>query len=109
MRPETYKMAMSILLKFQTLKCDISRTILHIEVSDGSFCIFHALSFELNLFFDRTCPLKQFSLHDFHAWMRTTSKIQRNNSQDVQFGPSFAGKTLSVRLIAPTRAQRIAD
>ena len=36
-----------------------SRTIWRIEVSDGSlFCIFHALSFERNLFFDRTCPLK---------------------------------------------------
>ena len=59
MRLETYKMASSILLKFQTLKCDISRTIWRIEVSDGSlFCIFHALSFERNLFFDRTCPLK---------------------------------------------------
>ena len=23
------------------------------------FCIFHALSFEINLFFDRTCPLKK--------------------------------------------------
>ena len=52
-------MATSILLKFQTLKCDISRTIWRIQVSDGSlFCIFHALSFERNLFFDRTCPLK---------------------------------------------------
>ena len=49
---------MSILFKFLTLKCDISRTIWRIEVSDGSlFCIFHTLSFELNLFFDRTCPL----------------------------------------------------
>ena len=58
MRLETYKMAASIFLKFLTLKCDISRTIWRIEVSDGSlFCIFHALSFELNLFFDRTCPL----------------------------------------------------
>ena len=51
-------MATSTILKFLTLKCDISRTIWRIEVSDGSlFCIFHALSFELNLFFDRTCPL----------------------------------------------------
>ena len=58
MRLETYKMATSILLKFQTLKCDISRTIWRIEVSDGSlFCIFHTLSFERNLFFDRTCHL----------------------------------------------------
>ena len=62
MRLETYKMAMSILLKFQTLKCDISRTIWRIEVSNGSlFCIFHALSFELNLFFDRTCSLNFWS------------------------------------------------
>ena len=31
---------------------------LAIEVSDGSFvCIFHDLSFELNLFFDRRFPL----------------------------------------------------
>ena len=59
MRLETYKMATSILLKFLTLKCDISRTIWRIEVSDGLlFCIFHALSFDLNLFFDRTCPLR---------------------------------------------------
>ena len=44
-----YKMATSILLKFLTLKWDISRTIWQIEVSDGSFfCIFHVLSFELN-------------------------------------------------------------
>ena len=52
-------MATSILLKFLTLKCDISRTIQRIEASDGSlFCIFHALSFECDLFFDRSCPLK---------------------------------------------------
>ena len=58
MRLETYKMATSILLKFLTLNCDISRTIWRIEFSDGSlFCIFHALSFERNVFFDRTCPL----------------------------------------------------
>ena len=58
MRLETYKMATSILLKFHTLKCDISRTIWRIEVSDGLlFCTFHAFSFEHNVFFDRTCPL----------------------------------------------------
>ena len=52
-------MAMSILLKFLTLKWNISRTIGHIEVSDGSsFCIFQALSFELN-FFDWRFPLRQ--------------------------------------------------
>ena len=52
-RLKTYKMAMSILLRFLTLKWDISRTIWRIEVSDGSlffFCIFHTLSFELDFF-----------------------------------------------------------
>ena len=44
-------MVTSILLKFLTLKWNISRTIWRIEVSDGSFFfIFHALSFELNFF-----------------------------------------------------------
>ena len=52
MRPKTYKMAMSILPKFLTLKWNILRTIWRVEVGDGSFfCIFHALSFELNSFF----------------------------------------------------------
>ena len=41
------------LAQIPTLKWVISRTIWSIEVSDGScfFCIFHALSFELNFFF----------------------------------------------------------
>ena len=56
-------MATSILLKFLTLKWNISRTIGRIEVGDGSFfCIFHALSFELNFFFDRRFPLR------FNVW-----------------------------------------
>ena len=39
------------LFKFLTLKWNISRTILRIETGDSSlFCIFHDLSFELNLF-----------------------------------------------------------
>ena len=51
-------MAAFILLKFLTLKWAISRTIWRIKVSDGSFFfIFHALSFELNFFFDRSFPL----------------------------------------------------
>ena len=55
---KTYKIAMSILTKFLTLKLNISRTIWRIEVGDGSFfCISHALSFELNFFFDRRFPL----------------------------------------------------
>ena len=54
---KTYKIAMSILLKFLTFGRDISRTIWHIEVSDGSFFrIFQAHSFELNVFFDRSFP-----------------------------------------------------
>ena len=58
MRLKTYKMPMSILLKFLTLRWDISRTIWRIEVSDGSFfCVFHALSCEFNLFLDRSFPL----------------------------------------------------
>ena len=56
---ETYKMEMSILPKFLTLKWNISRTIWYIEVGDGSFfCVFHALAFELNFFFDQRFPLQ---------------------------------------------------
>ena len=48
------------LVQFLTLKWNISRTIWRIEVGDGSFFlffIFHALSFERNLFFDRRFPI----------------------------------------------------
>ena len=97
MRLETYKMAASIFLKFLTLKCNISRTILRIEVSDGSlFCIFHALSFELNLFFDRTCPLTVFlglpknkvgkcikSIHVYHLWVLTGFSAKSENKYVV--------------------------
>ena len=39
---------------------DISRTIWRIEVSASLvFCIFHALSFKLNLLFDQSFPLNQ--------------------------------------------------
>ena len=63
MRLKTYKMAMSILPKFLILKWNILRTIWRLEVGDGSFsCIFHALSFELNLLFDRRCPLSLVSI-----------------------------------------------
>ena len=55
-------MAMSILPKFLTLKWNISRTIWRIEVCDGSFfCIFYALSLELNFVFDRRFPLNTVS------------------------------------------------
>ena len=44
--------------QIRDLKWNISRTIWRIEVGDGSFfCIFHALSFELNFLFDRRFPL----------------------------------------------------
>ena len=56
-------MAMSILLKSLTLKWNISKTIWRIEVGDGSFfCIFHALSFELNFVFVRRFPIISFCL-----------------------------------------------
>ena len=55
-------MGTSILFKFLTLKWNILRTIWHIEVGDGSsFCIFHALSFKLNFFFDWRFPLIELS------------------------------------------------
>ena len=61
---KSYKMATSILLKFLTLKWNISRTIWRLEVGDGSFsCIFHALSFKLNVFFDRRFPLIPFHMY----------------------------------------------
>ena len=67
-RLKIYKMATSILLKFLTLKCNISRTIWRIEVGDGSFLfIFHALSFEL-IFFRPGVPFKRFeSIATEHA------------------------------------------
>ena len=43
-----FKMAMSFLFEFLTLECDISRTILGIEVSEGS-CFFIFALFHLSL------------------------------------------------------------
>ena len=64
MRLKTYKMAMSILPRFLTLKWDISRTMWPIEVGDGLFlCIFHALLFKRNFFFDRRFPLNSQTLN----------------------------------------------
>ena len=77
-RLKIYKMATSILLKFLTLKWNISRTIWRIEVGDGSlFCIFHALSFEFNLFFDRRFPL---IIIGFSKGFRTTDHSFMINS-----------------------------
>ena len=51
-------MATSILLKFLTLKWNISRTIWRIELSGGLFFrSFHARLYELDLFSDRRFPL----------------------------------------------------
>ena len=45
------KMAASLWGENMTLNCDVSRTSWHMKVSDGSFSwIFHAVSFELNLY-----------------------------------------------------------
>ena len=66
-------MATSILLKFLTLKWNISRTICRIEVGDGSlFCIFHTLSFELNYFFRPEVPFKA-------AILLYQSSLEHNN------------------------------
>ena len=55
---EDLQMATSVLLKFLILGWDISRTIWQTEVSDGSlFLHFYSLSFELDLFVDRSFPL----------------------------------------------------
>ena len=42
-------------------------------------------------------------MHGKHA----TGKVQRNNHQDEQFRPSFAGKMSSVSLSSPMHAQRL--
>ena len=60
-------MATTILLKFLTLKWYISRTTGRIEVGDGSsFCIFHALSFELNSFSDWRFSLNPITSYSFN-------------------------------------------
>ena len=69
-------MATSILLKFLTLKWNISRTTGRIEVGDGSlFCIFHALSFERNFFFDRRFPLNKPAGAPSKVGLKTNSKF----------------------------------
>ena len=57
MRLKTFKMAMSILPKFLTLKWNILRTIWHIEVGDGSFFAFFMLFHLVLAFFDQSFPL----------------------------------------------------
>ena len=67
MRLKTYKMAMSILFKFLTLKWNISRTIWCIEVGDGMFFLHFALSFRLNFLFDLSFPLRNwYNCHTNH-------------------------------------------
>ena len=53
--------------------------------------------------------IKKSMFVNFMRGMRTTFKIQRNNSQSVQWGACFASKTLLVPLIASTHAQRITE
>ena len=82
-------MATSILLKFLTLEWNISRTIWRIEVGDGSFlCIFHALSFELNFYFDRRFPLI--------VSLRASPKKLRRVLFDARAGNSNLAKSLIV-------------
>ena len=72
-------MATSIFLKFLTLKWNISRTIGRIKVGDGSsFCIFHALSFELNFFFDRRFPLNIISFEAQFCENQTKTMSTKN-------------------------------
>ena len=82
-----FKMVTSMLLKFLTMKWIISRTICRLEVSDDSFyCIFHALSFELN-FFRPEFPSEDLSLLnvqqliDFNAASIVYNPVHGNCSQ----------------------------
>ena len=62
-----------MLLKFLTLKWNISRTIWRIEVGDGSlFCISHALSFELN-FFRPEVPFKSLNFNKNYIYGKLSS------------------------------------
>ena len=93
-------MATSILLKFLTLECDIPRTIwqwIHF------FFIFHVLSFQLNLFFDRTCPLStiipikcnQFRIFDVAITEQSSStEIYRNLAPNSAYLQSFLNKSV---------------
>ena len=61
-RLKIMKMSGSLWGGNMTLNCDISRTSWHMKVSDGSFFwIFHALSFEPNLYWARNSPLSDLS------------------------------------------------
>ena len=75
---ETYRMAMSILFKFLTLKWDISRTIWCIEVSNGSCFFFLAFFtlFHLSLTFFR--PEFPFKLCSFILCAISQSRIGGN-------------------------------
>ena len=60
---ETYKMTISILPKFLTLKWNILRTIWRIDFGNGSiFLRFYALSFELNFFFRPEVPFENINI-----------------------------------------------
>ena len=78
MRLKTYKMAISILPKFLTLKWNISRTVWRIEVGNGSFFyIFHVLSFELNFCLDRRWPLKLYqTIHITESFTKFSLRLK---------------------------------
>ena len=110
MRLKTYKMAISILPKFLTLKWNISRTIWRIEVGDGSFfCIFYALSFALffrpKVPFKVQLPLKNTTVGssknsndktDLFRWYRTTRfKAIAGLKQGCSLSPLLANIYLS--------------
>ena len=71
-------MAMSILLKFMTLGWDISITISRMMAH--FFFIFHALSFEVNFFFNWSFPLtaQRAFMNNFENVFNTTVDIQED-------------------------------
>ena len=107
-RLKIYKMATSILLKFLTLKWNISRTIWRIEVGDGSFlCIFHALSCELNSAFDRrfplTCCVREMSTGSISlaSFSPIEAKFSLSSSASSSFPVTFQSFTFSISMSDP--------
>ena len=71
-----YKIEMSILLKFLTLKWDISRTIWRIEVSDGSFFFSFLTLFHLSvIFFQPEFPFDTTNISPNSAYIPSTDSF----------------------------------
>ena len=88
-----------ILLKFLTLKWNISRTIWRIEVGDGSlFCIFHALSFELN-FFRPEVPFKNFNF----AEIAVVSLFSNNTQYNIKRPCTIMDKISDSKKLIPSK------